>query len=202
MKHIFLTDNNLLSPRWAQAFAEITTVSELPADWQTDAALADVYWWCLFDSEAGQRQVERLLRYSNRVVALTRQENIVEARLAISLGARGYLHYLAVPSQLLQVADVVQAGGLWVGPELMRELVRTPAPAVEKVKGPSLAVLTPRERSVAEAVAAGHTNKEIAKALEITERTVKAHLGAVFEKLHIRDRLQLALAINHSSNPV
>lgn len=202
MKHIFLTDNNLLSPRWGQAFAQITTVSELPVDWQSDAALADVYWWCLFDNAAGQSHVERLLRYSGQVIALTRQENIVEARLAISLGARGYLHYLAVPSQLQQVAEVVHAGGLWVGPELMRELVRTPAPTVEKVKGPSLAVLTPRERSVAEAVAAGHTNKEIARALDITERTVKAHLGSVFEKLHIRDRLQLALAINHSSNPV
>ncbi|MBE8717130.1 response regulator transcription factor [Cellvibrio polysaccharolyticus] len=202
MKHIFLTDNHLVSPRWAQAFASINTVSELPADWQGAAARPDVYWWCLFDHDAGQSQVERLLRHSAQVIALTRQENIVEARLAISWGARGYLHYLAVPSQLLQVADVVHAGGLWVGPELMRELVRTPAPVVEKVKGTSLATLTPRERSVADAVAAGHTNKEIARALDITERTVKAHLSAVFEKLHIRDRLQLALAINHSSNPV
>lgn len=201
MKHIFLTDNNLVSPRWAQAFEGIDTVSELPPNWQAAAARADVYWWCLFDHEAGQRHVENLLRYSGQVIALTRQESIIEARLAISWGARGYLHYLAVRSQLLQVAEVVHAGGLWLGPELMRELVRIPAPLAEKSKGPSLAALTPRERSVADAVAAGHTNKEIAKALEITERTVKAHLSAVFEKLHIRDRLQLALAINHSSNP-
>jgi len=54
-------------------------------------------------------------------------------------------------------------------------------------------VLTPRERDVAIEVAHGATNKEVAQRLNITERTVKAHLGAVFEKLGVRDRLQLVL---------
>ena len=50
---------------------------------------------------------------------------------------------------------------------------------------------------VAEQVAHGASNREIAEALEITERTVKAHLSAIFEKLGVRDRVQLALAMNN-----
>jgi DNA-binding NarL/FixJ family response regulator len=53
-----------------------------------------------------------------------------------------------------------------------------------------------RERQVAESVARGSTNKEIARVMGITERTVKAHLTASFEKLGVRDRMQLALLVN------
>lgn len=49
---------------------------------------------------------------------------------------------------------------------------------------------------MAKLVAGGASNKEIAGQLSITERTVKAHLSAVFEKLGLRDRLQLSLKIN------
>jgi two-component system nitrate/nitrite response regulator NarL len=57
--------------------------------------------------------------------------------------------------------------------------------------------LTAREQMVAEQIATGATNREISERLEITERTVKAHLSAIFEKLGVRDRVQLALAMNN-----
>jgi DNA-binding NarL/FixJ family response regulator len=59
-----------------------------------------------------------------------------------------------------------------------------------------LATLTRREQEVACAIANGASNKEIARQLGITERTVKAHTGSVFQKLKARDRLHLALMIN------
>ena len=58
------------------------------------------------------------------------------------------------------------------------------------------AALSDRETQVARLVSAGASNKEIAENLLITERTVKAHLSAVFEKLGVRDRLQLSLRVN------
>ncbi len=74
----------------------------------------------------------------------------------------------------------------------------TPAPV------PVLPALSQRERQVAEAAARGATNKEIARAMGITERTVKAHLTAAYEKLGVRDRMQLSLLIHgvEDSTPI
>jgi DNA-binding NarL/FixJ family response regulator len=63
-----------------------------------------------------------------------------------------------------------------------------------------LSLLTSREKAVAELVAAGKSNKEVARDLDITERTVKAHLSAAFEKLQVRDRLQLVLLFSSGAN--
>ena len=112
-------------------------------------------------------------------------------------GASGYLHYLAVVPVLQQVSQVVEVGGLWLGVDLMRQLVFATANIIqvapEKVH---LDLLSAREQDVAKAVAAGKSNKEVARELDITERTVKAHLSAVFDKLHVRDRLHLVLVLS------
>lgn len=57
-------------------------------------------------------------------------------------------------------------------------------------------MLSGREITVAQLVGQGASNKEVARQLDIAERTVKAHLTAIFEKLQVRDRLQLSLRIN------
>lgn len=64
-----------------------------------------------------------------------------------------------------------------------------------------LRILTDRERQVALRVAHGESNKEVARALGVTERTVKAHVGAVLEKLRVRDRLQLSLVVTGRTQP-
>ena len=62
-----------------------------------------------------------------------------------------------------------------------------------------LAKLSPRERDVALQVAGGASNKVVARHLDITERTVKAHLTSIFEKLDVRDRLQLVIALRRGT---
>ena len=62
--------------------------------------------------------------------------------------------------------------------------------------GSRLQGLTPREYQVAELITAGARNKEIAQQLNITERTVKAHLTELFRNLKVSDRLQLAVLLN------
>ena len=100
---------------------------------------------------------------------------------------------------LQQVAAVVQNGGVWIGEGLMKRLLVASAALLSKRPSDGDAwrnVLTAREQEVAVAVAAGASNKEIARQLAITERTVKFHVSAVLEKLGARDRLQLSLIIN------
>jgi DNA-binding NarL/FixJ family response regulator len=63
----------------------------------------------------------------------------------------------------------------------------------------AFATLTERQREVAMLVGKGASNKKIANQLDITDRTVKAHLGTIFEKLGVKDRLQLALYVTKHS---
>jgi DNA-binding NarL/FixJ family response regulator len=167
--------------------------ASLPAD------LAQTLIWVVLGDSQLAEKLPRWISAGARVVVLTASEDPCEAKQVLEWGASGYLHYLAAVPVLEQVSQVIQMGGLWLGVDLMRQLVFATANILQVSEvPPSLSVLdslTLRERAVAEAVAAGKTNKEVARDLEITERTVKAHLGAVFEKLNVRDRLQLVLVM-------
>jgi DNA-binding NarL/FixJ family response regulator len=67
--------------------------------------------------------------------------------------------------------------------------------ATASESAPSPAVLSPRERQIASAVSEGMSNRDIAAALGITEQTVKNHLTAIFTKMKVTSRLQLALSV-------
>lgn len=191
MEHIFITPKNISSPRWYQALERVRESESLPGIIPQGALL-----WVLLVDAKSLSLVSQLATSGTRVIALTGVESPQEARAALEAGASGYLHYLAVPEVLQQVVTVVTAAGLWLGSDLMRQLITATARQLPPTPQVDLSQLTQRERRVAEAVAAGKTNKEVARELEITERTVKAHLGAVFDKLNVRDRLQLVLVLS------
>jgi len=194
MRHIFLTQPTAISPRWHEAFpsAQILEQAEnLPEN------LSGVTLWVLLPDTALMHYIPLWVKANACIVVLTQYENPSEAKVVIEQGASGYLHYLAATTLLKQVHHVVRMGGLWLGADLMRQLVFGAATILKPtITAPILDVLTAREKSVAEAVAGGKSNKEIARDLDITERTVKAHLSAVFEKLQVRDRLQLVLVMS------
>ncbi|WP_217350624.1 response regulator transcription factor [Azonexus fungiphilus] len=118
----------------------------------------------------------------------------------LAAGAAGCCNTHAAPEVLQQVALVVENGGLWVGQRLLQQLIGNTARVLGQggaaESGSLLELLSERERQVARMVAGGASNKEIADRLAIAERTVKAHLTAIFEKTGVRDRLQLSLKIN------
>lgn len=130
------------------------------------------------------------------IVVLSNRPDEGEGMQALEAGAAGYANALAAPEVLHQVADVVENGGFWVGPELMHRMLAALAQSGGRREVPGMDKLTARERDVALAVAAGASNKEIASRLGITERTVKSHLSAIFHILGVRDRLQLSVLIN------
>lgn len=108
-------------------------------------------------------------------------------------GGRGYCHAYLDDASWRNILAVVSAGGLWLGEGLMGQLLQKVTPG----KGPASWRLqvSEREAEVAEWVSRGASNKDIARQLDISERTVKAHLTALFEKLGVEDRLQLALKV-------
>lgn len=183
--------------RWRQAFPDGQS-----SDWDTLQQLVqagDTVWLAVEHADWLDK-VAALLRVQSqcRLVVLSPMPCDVEGLRAINAGARGYCHLLAVPELLREVEQVVRLGGLWVGPELVRRLVAATRDLLARNAGADvpqvdLSLLSEREAQVARAVAAGRSNREVAAQLHISERTVKAHLGAAFDKLGVRDRVQLVL---------
>lgn len=124
-----------------------------------------------------------------------------EALAALAAGAAGYCNGHAAAVVLQQVATVVANGGIWVGQGLMRRLLASTTRVLPPTESDWRSRLSPREQEAASLLARGASNKEIARELDITERTVKAHVAAMLDKFGARDRLQLSLIINGIETP-
>lgn len=195
--HIFVSHHADLLPRWQAAFPEASALHTKHAD-----SVQATHLWLRLQAE-GEVPVQlanaHRLSPEASVLVLSDIPNDDEGLSAFAEGARAYCNTHATPETLQQVADVVAQGGLWIGESLMRRLLTATSTMARSANVPRqdwAAVLTPRELEVARAVANGASNKEIARQLDITERTVKAHVGAILEKLQVRDRLQISLKIN------
>lgn len=117
------------------------------------------------------------------------------------IGVRGCCRNDIKSELLNHVVVAVQQGELWMRRTLTRRLLDELGETTAKNKAyrASLSLLdklTQREYDIAVRVGKGESNKQIAEACAITERTVKAHLSEVFQKLGINDRLKLALILS------
>lgn len=124
-----------------------------------------------------------------RVVLLTAaidDSSLLEAR---SLGVRGMVLKNSDPAYLMDCLDRVRQGRSWVDPEL-GERAKVLA---EEMTGGGRASLSPRERELIAFVRKGLRNREIAAELGVTEGTVKVYLHAVFNKLDVSSRTELAI---------
>jgi len=137
----------------------------------------------------------RALRASapeSRVIVLT--SFLEDDRLlpAIRAGAAGYLLKNVEPAELARAIRAARAGEVLIDPSVAARLVQAIGePLASGTPGPER--LTRREREVLELIAAGRSNKRIALELEVSEKTVKAHVGHVLAKLGVSDRTQAAL---------
>jgi len=130
-----------------------------------------------------------------QVVVATMRTSDAEGKQVLTAGASGYVHAYSPVKALDTVLKTVAAGSVWLGPTLLARLLRDIDQRVPQVSDWADG-LTAREKEVAQRAAIGHSNQAIADSLAITERTVRAHLSAVFEKLQVSDRLLLALRVH------
>jgi DNA-binding NarL/FixJ family response regulator len=111
------------------------------------------------------------------IVLLTTFEEEGLARRALQSGARGVLLKDASTEELVAAVRAAAAGTVTLDPSLTGELLKKP-------------LLSEREREILALIASGHSNKEVAKKLYLTENTVKTHLANLFQKLGVHDRAE------------
>jgi DNA-binding NarL/FixJ family response regulator len=123
------------------------------------------------------------------VVVLTTFSDRERILGALDAGALGYLLKDAEPDEIIRGVRAAARGDSPIAPRAAREVLSRPRPE----PAPAPVPLTAREREVLALVAEGLPNKLIARRLEISEKTVKAHLTSVFAQLGVTDRTQAAL---------
>jgi NarL family two-component system response regulator LiaR len=135
-----------------------------------------------------------------KVIVLTSFQDDEHIMPAIEAGATGYLLKDVSAPDLVKAIEGAYAGHAQLHPEVARKLmeqVRQPRRREEPGED-----LTPRERDVLRLIASGMSNKEIARELVMTERTVKGHVSNILGKLNLQDRTQAALyAVRHGLAP-
>ncbi len=126
------------------------------------------------------------------VVMLTVSEDADDLLAALRGGAVGYL-LKNIESEFL-LASLVRAaeGESVISPEMTGKLVQGVRAGVAPSPGPASA-LSPREREILQHLAKGASNKEIARALELAESTVKIHVQHILRKLNLSSRVQAAV---------
>ncbi len=197
-KHYFVSERSDLLERWREAFPSAEAIGR--KNLTSRGPTPELVWLRLTTGTELAKQFAQVRELLGEVpvVVLSDQPDDDEAMACFALGARGYCNTHAQPELLRSVAQVVLQGGLWIGETLMGRLLRATSGAVSQAdNAPDWSgALTERERQVALAVAEGASNKEAARRFGITERTVKAHTSAIFQKLGVRDRLQLSLVVH------
>jgi len=137
---------------------------------------------------------EKSLKTKALMLAANKDEAVIFK--ALKGGAKGYLSKDVSISDLIKAIKAVHIGELWVERKLMARFFE--GEAISDSKGEGRAgrpkkVLTPREKEVLCILTTGCTNKEIAQALFISDKTVKSHLNSIFKKLNVTRRLQAIL---------
>jgi DNA-binding NarL/FixJ family response regulator len=169
----------LLQPD-TQVVAEIESadnVAPVVSDTDSDILLLDLQMdrWMMDD-------IAELSRLTN-VIVLTASESAENGVKALRLGAKGVVQKRFAIETLMMAVRSVADGMVWMPPTVQTEFARQESSTGKE--------LTPRETEIVRYVASGLRNNEVAERLSITESTVKTHLNNIFQKLGVRDRLEL-----------
>jgi len=133
-----------------------------------------------------------------QVVVLSVSDDPQDLFEAIKRGAQGYLIKNMEPHLWLEYLDALASGETRISRAVADRVLEEFARSQKPDEPAPLPTLTARERAVLTLVARGQTNREIATVLDVAENTVRRHLQNILEKLHLRNRVELAaFAVKH-----
>lgn len=129
------------------------------------------------------------------ILMVSAQDDPDIVRRALAYGAAGYVPKSLDLDGIRAALDAVLAGEIWLPPVLKAAVEAQPARSEDRDISSRLSRLTPQQIRVLQLLAQGRLNKQIADTLGIQERTVKAHVSAIFERLGVRNRTQAGVLL-------
>jgi two-component system, NarL family, nitrate/nitrite response regulator NarL len=128
------------------------------------------------------------------VIVVSSSENPSDVRRVLNAGALGYIPKSASPQTVLSALQLVLTGNIYVPPLLAHAQVRATTDSGGNIAASPHQQLTDRQLDVLKQLRDGVSNKEISARLGIAEKTVKAHVAAIFKTLNVVNRTQAANA--------
>lgn len=126
------------------------------------------------------------------VIVLSSSEDPHDIRRALALGALGYIPKSASPRTILSALQLVLSGSVYVPPVMLNAMAASAGHGGGPQGPEALSNLTDRQVDVLKQLCRGLSNKEISRELNLSEKTVKAHITAIFRTLNVVNRLQAA----------
>ena len=204
MQDIFISPLEAGLVSWVAAFPKAKISDAVKVKPNKAQKMEEIVFWLHMNEDRQQWLTNSISliqkQYKNaKIAVLANAPNQAEALYCLSLGVVAYSHAYSPSKMLTEIKTVITNGGVWLGQDLLKRLIEVSTNLAgnqaEQVEQ-HLSALSKREKQVAKEAAKGLSNKEIARILNITERTVKAHLSSTFERLGVKDRLHLALILN------
>ena len=160
------------------------------------------------NDEADFMSIQTNFKQKLNTLVLTNTPNPEQGVRLLNINVRGYANTYLEHDKLMMALSVIEQGEIWAGASLIQYMLTnsTAKDNFEESPGISSNVensvfhqLTAREQEIAQKILTGLQNKLIADELSITERTVKAHLSAIYKKLEVRNRLELTIKLQQAN---
>jgi DNA-binding NarL/FixJ family response regulator len=168
-------------------------LAHIDAEPETDLALLDLH---MRDSH-GLTGLAALRAQFPSVAAMvvSASEDVSVVRRAFDHGAVGFVPKSAPPDEIVKAIRAVLDGERWIPPSLERTLESEPGDPADTELAARLSRLTSQQFRVLAQIGEGRLNKQIADSLGVQERTIKAHVSVIFEKLGVRNRTQASIVL-------
>ncbi|MFK5937606.1 MAG: LuxR C-terminal-related transcriptional regulator [Sulfurimonas sp.] len=152
------------------------------------------------DYDTMSQSISKLIatnKLPRNTIVLEKVPEITSGKMLIAHGVKAYGNSRMSPANFTQMIKTVEDGKVWTYPELTTSLIKDSGISSINEDASTLIQnrLSPKEIEVIYLILDGLTNDAIAKELDITTRTAKAHVGSIFSKLHVSDRISLVLLL-------
>ncbi|MGH1463094.1 MAG: response regulator transcription factor [Neptuniibacter sp.] len=211
MKLFFIANRSKVLERWGKLLQgwqpNSITIGELLSGKVSENSVLMLHVSSLSDDESREVFNFKKNHPGTILIVCTDIPNEQEGVEVLQNGANGYTNTYVTGSLLSEVVTTVLRGDIWAGPELLQKLLKrllAGSQVTDRKVDTTKTVncfenLSSREQDVLSILVTGVSNKEIARELGITERTIKAHLSSVFQKTGAKDRISLILLAKNSN---
>jgi len=194
MKLILHSDDINLLNYWEKSFKQKYTIIDELDELKNSKGNIIVINYSAFNLTQA-KTIKLLNEGLNLVLVLHRVPNIDTAREVLQYGAKGYGNALMKDHFLLSAIETIKEKMIWLHPEFVSQLIVQIPTTENKDNSMITSQLSDREMEVSTLLKDGDSYKVIAQKLNITPRTVKAHAQKIYAKLHVKDRISLALLL-------